>query len=97
MKDKINNIINSNISAALDADDQVWVYGIGESVDELTALMCYREVRRYLLTMDNVGLLHYNLKSIPESEYDDIVEVFQGQYSKEQILSAIEQVKNEQK
>lgn len=88
MRDKIDGILKSHLRS---------YWGIMPASDELTALMCYLEVRRWLLTMDYAGLLHYNLKSIPESEYDDIVEVFHSEYPTGMIIQAIEQVKIELK
>lgn len=75
MRDKIDGILKSHLRS---------YWGIMPASDELTALMCYREVRAYCKGR-SVFLKVPNL----------IVALFKDSYSKEDILKAVEQVKNE--
>lgn len=83
MKDKIIEIL-----ALIPLDSRLrwaerWA-NHNKAADELTALMCYREVRAYCKGR-SVFLKVPNL----------IVALFKDSYSKEDILKAVEQVKNE--
>ena len=89
MKDKILQLINNNLAIPLCSDKCTARFeGINELVDELTALMSYREVRQIVLHRT----VHdgTNLQAI-------IIESLLPYYSEQTILQAIEQVKNEMK
>lgn len=93
MKDKINRILTKHIHAQCHAEINLHtVQGIIPATQELTALMCYREVRAALEGTGDVSyfISHnsfiYWLKELLEPDYDEGI-----------ILQAIEQVKNEQK
>ncbi len=60
--------------------------------DELTALMCYREVRAFIIGKSPEGLTQFPLISV-----DTVLYHFIDDYPKETILKAIEQYKNERK
>lgn len=62
--------------------------GFNETADQLTALMCYREVKAYLRAFG---------EPYRECELDQIAEWLQSDYLEPIILQAIEQVKKEMK
>lgn len=88
MKDKINRILTKHIHAQCHAEINLHtVQGIISATDELTALMCYREVKAII---EWIGIDY--LTTYEES----IVESLNKSYHSDMIWEAIEQFKNEQ-
>lgn len=91
MKDKILKIINNNISISQSGymNGQADIEGVEDTVSELTALMCYREVRAII---EWLGIEHL----VEEYEYVIVMQLKET-YDTGLIWTAIEQVKNELK
>lgn len=83
MKDKIEEILQE-ISIEHLPNYQNELSGIQNATDQLTALMCYREVRA-----------HCKGRSVFLTVPNLIVALFKDSYSKEDILKAVEQCKKE--
>lgn len=83
-----NKILESldQITGYLDFDIQCRISGKEYAADELTRLMCYREVRAFMK-----GIIYVN-NSISSEE---VIDCFIDTYEREQVIKAIEQVKNE--
>ena len=71
---------------------QADIEGVEYTVSELTALMCYREVRAYYQAYRD-----FDDNESDESIKQEILGTFSDDYPEETILQAIEQVKNELK
>lgn len=92
MKDKINRILTKHIHAESHSEINLHtVHGIIPATDELTALMCYREVRAYYQAYRD-----FDDNESDESIKQEILGTFSDDYPEEIILQAIKQVKNEQ-
>jgi hypothetical protein len=82
MKDKIRDILSEHINMSTNRP--------GPLADELTALMCYREVRAI---GEWIGVEYLFL----EDHYDCLIDQLSKYYPKGAILQAIEQVKKQMK
>jgi len=83
MKDKIKRAIDKHVFEVADK-----LCGLDDAADEITALMCYLEVRAFMN-----GIIYVN-QSISAEE---VVDCFVDTYQRELVVAAIEQIKNEQK
>lgn len=84
MRDNIYHIIDDNCSI------QVWdVKGLNKATDELTALMCYREVRAIFKSMEGALMTAEDLRTL-------CIEVMIYCYPEVMILAAIEKYKTDQ-
>lgn len=86
MKDKVGDILNELYDNV--QDGEYW----DKTMNDLTALMCYREVRSF---MDAYNVFHG--ESTDENLRDEIIISLGADYDQDTILKAIEKYKNEQK
>lgn len=82
MRNQIKYIIEKYV---FEVGDEI--RGIKQTTKEIMQLVCYRELRGILYPLD--------LTSADDINSDSIIEIMKNDYSKETILTAIEQVKKE--
>lgn len=94
MKAQIEEILKENLSVTQCGymNSQANLDGVKDASEIIQQLMCYREVRAFLTGM---GFEYF--KRFPSVSRDMILHYLQPDYNNEMIISAIAQVKSEQK